>query len=416
MIATSFSRLVECATVASGNSIPAAVKAEKYSGVAAGTAYIGTKDVGFDGVIDYDNGIKIPAEDASAFRIARAGSVLVCAEGGSAGRKVGLLDRDVCYGNKLFCLSPLKGVDADYLYFFCRSPGFISQFRSLLTGVIGGVSKKKFETIKVPLPSADRQREIARKLRRFESKFVEISAVHQSSFGAAQALLETTLESEVGCFVADEQSTEQPLPDGWRVVRLDEISTKITDGVHHTPAYVDDGVPFVTVRNLTAGPGIDLENLKYITPQAHGEYCRRAKPEKGDILISKDGTIGVVRLIETDVEFSIFVSVAMVQLKDKGLSKYVSYALRAPSVQRQMTPKGAALKHLYLEDLRKIRIPLPAEHARIRLCGKFDRLNGAVDALAEIEEKKRETLEGLWDAVLRESFADETQEPARGIA
>ena len=64
-------------------------------------------------------------------------------------------------------------------------------------------------------------------------------------------------------------------------------------------------------------------------------------------------TIGVVRLIETDVEFSIFVSVALIKPVLRELGPYLVYALRASCVQSQIVPQGAALKHLYLVDLKK---------------------------------------------------------------
>ena len=70
-----------------------------------GLIYIATKDVNFDNTINYDNGIKIPDNYLSKFKISYFNSVLLCLEGGSAGRKIGLLKQDVCFGNKLCNLS-----------------------------------------------------------------------------------------------------------------------------------------------------------------------------------------------------------------------------------------------------------------------------------------------------------------------
>ena len=73
------------------------------------------------------------------------------------------------------------------------------------------------------------------------------------------------------------------------------------------------GIPFVTVKNLTAGPGISFDHLNHVTKEAHCEFIRRADPEEHDLLITKDGTWGVVRKVRTRREFSIFVSVAMIK-------------------------------------------------------------------------------------------------------
>ena len=82
-------RLGAIGNIFNGNSINAFEKESKYDGV-EGLPYIATKDVGygFDS-LDYDNGICIPPDEAK-FRIAHQGAVLICAEGGSAGKKCGL--------------------------------------------------------------------------------------------------------------------------------------------------------------------------------------------------------------------------------------------------------------------------------------------------------------------------------------
>ena len=149
------------------------------------------------------------------------------------------------------------------------------------------------------------------------------------------------------------------LPEGWVWASVEQISYCVADGVHKKPNYVSQGIPFVTVRNLTAGPGICFKNIKYITLNDHLEFIKRTHPERGDILISKDGTLGVTRVINTDVDFSIFVSVALVKPVLKSMSQFLGIAFTSPVVQRQMTPKGSGLVHIHLEDLRKDCIPLP---------------------------------------------------------
>lgn len=157
------------------------------------------------------------------------------------------------------------------------------------------------------------------------------------------------------------------LPDGWLWVSVEAISTKVVDGVHKKPTYVPHGIPFVTVKNLTAGPGISFDHLNYVTKEAHYEFIRRADPEEHDLLITKDGTLGVVRKVRTQQEFSIFVSVAMIKPVLREMADYLEIALSAPQVQVQMVPKGSGLQHIHLEDLRQDCIPIPplAEQARV---------------------------------------------------
>ncbi|MEY8435891.1 restriction endonuclease subunit S [Streptococcus hyointestinalis] len=145
-----------------GNSINATEKKAHFSGV-TGINYIATKDVKFDGSIDYDNGIKIPKNYLSKFKISRANSVLLCLEGGSAGRKIGLLEQDVCFGNKLCNLSFYVG-ENQLLYYFLQNPQFLSDFQDSKSGIIGGVSIKNLGNITIPLSPQKEQERISYKV------------------------------------------------------------------------------------------------------------------------------------------------------------------------------------------------------------------------------------------------------------
>ena len=171
-------------------------------------------------------------------------------------------------------------------------------------------------------------------------------------------------------------ATEVPfsIPPSWAWVRTQEISTRVSDGVHKKPNYVDSGVPFITVRNLTAGSGISFQETKFISEADHEQFIKRTHPEKGDVLITKDGTIGVTRVIETDRVFSIFVSVALVKLVERRTNAFFALCLNSGAVQSQIVPKGAALKHLHLVDLRHLPIPLPPLAEQCRLLAKLDEM------------------------------------------
>ena len=85
--------------------------------------------------IDYKNGIAIPDKYIGDFRIAPANSVLMCIEGGSAGRKIGILSQDVCFGNKLCCFSPYADI-SEYIFYYLQSPLFFEIFSSNKTTAI----------------------------------------------------------------------------------------------------------------------------------------------------------------------------------------------------------------------------------------------------------------------------------------
>lgn len=139
------------ANLYTGNSISETEKKAKYTDVER-VEYIGTKDVKFDHQVEYSNGVNIPEQYIHLFKIAPRHSVLICIEGGSAGKKVAKIDRDVCFGNKLCCLSPYATILSKYIFYYLQSPLFFESFRGNIAGIIGGVSVNTLKTHIMPLP------------------------------------------------------------------------------------------------------------------------------------------------------------------------------------------------------------------------------------------------------------------------
>lgn len=155
-----YKKLKEIGKIFSGNSINAKLKEEKYTNINEGIPYIATKDIDYNSFINYDNGVSIPLSDIKTFRVAPKNSVLICAEGGSAGRKIGILNQDVCFVNKLFTLEPNHEIIGKYVFYWYKTNIFQKDFKDQLTGLIGGVSKAKFGNLTIPVVSFSKQKQI----------------------------------------------------------------------------------------------------------------------------------------------------------------------------------------------------------------------------------------------------------------
>lgn len=154
-----WARLSSCSDMYTGNSISESEKAIKYTGLQEGWNYIGTKDVNFNHTISYENGVKIPYNNDD-FRYAYPLNTLLCIEGGSAGRKIAMLDEQVCFGNKLCSFYPI-GIEPKYLYYYLQSPMFVSIFKTNVKGIIGGVSINTLKSLLIPIPPMGEQKRIA---------------------------------------------------------------------------------------------------------------------------------------------------------------------------------------------------------------------------------------------------------------
>lgn len=154
--------LGDTGNIFTGNSIDAATR-DRLEKTTEGRPFVATKDVGYGlDPIAYENGLLVSASDRS-FKVARANSVLICAEGGSAGRKIGLTDREICFGNKLLANETWSVVSPRYVLLVYQSRAFYKQFLEQMTGVIGGISINKFLQLPFPLPPlAEQQRIVAK--------------------------------------------------------------------------------------------------------------------------------------------------------------------------------------------------------------------------------------------------------------
>ena len=127
--------------------------------------------------------------------------------------------------------------------------------------------------------------------------------------------------------IADEVPFD--IPDSWEWVRLGSILSVISDGTHKTPHYVSDGIPFLSVQNISSGK-FDFTKIKYITQEEHQKLIERIKPQKDDILFCRIGTLGKAIKCTLDFEFSIFVSLGLLRLIDVSLTDYLVFAINSP--------------------------------------------------------------------------------------
>ena len=125
--------------------------------------YVSSKDIDLTfNSINYDTGLYIKKDDVS-FKIAPKFSILMCIEGGSAGRKKAITLEDVCFVNKLCCFVPKnKNLNHEYLFYFLSSPNYEDYFFSQMTGMIGGVSISKLMNFNILLPPIDEQIRISK--------------------------------------------------------------------------------------------------------------------------------------------------------------------------------------------------------------------------------------------------------------
>ena len=176
------------------------------------------------------------------------------------------------------------------------------------------------------------------------------------------------------------------IPESWKWVRLADVCSLISDGTHKTPNYVEKGVPFISVKDISSGV-LDLSNTKFITEEEHYQLIQRCKPEQNDILICRIGTLGKALKINSLVEFSIFVSLGLIKLVSSAIADYVTLSINSGYgfswIQKVKVGGGTHTYKINLDDLRQYPFPLPPLAEQKRIVAKIEELLPLIDRYEE---------------------------------
>ena len=169
------------------------------------------------------------------------------------------------------------------------------------------------------------------------------------------------------------------IPEEWNFVKFNRLTVKITDGTHFTPKYVSEGIPFLRVTDIQTKI-IEWKSVKKISSMEHLELIKRCNPEKGDILFSKNGTIGITTIVDWDQEFSIFVSLCLIKpLHEKIKTKYLYWVLlsRIIKIQIELRSKQLSVQNLHLEEIRDFDIPLPSLNEQQKIASILSKIDAS---------------------------------------
>ena len=414
-----WTRLSAVCEMYTGDSINETEKKKKYMGHTDGRFYIGTKDVGFDHVITYDNGVRIPYEEESKFRIAPSLSTLLCVEGGSAGRKIAMLNQAVCFGNKLCCFVP-HSIDETYLYYYLQSPSFISVFKSNTTGIIGGVSINTLKGLLFAIPPLSEQHRIVQKLLLLSPYIAEYNEYEQAesllneelptmirksilqyaiqgklvpqdpSDEPASVLLErirnerekanggkkSKAKTESYIFKNSDDNSYYPfdIPKSWEWVCIGDIAD--IKGGKRLPAgrtleKTDNGHIYIRVtdmKNMTIQPTA----LRYV-PLDIVPLISKYTISKDDLYLTIAGTIGAVGIVPKEFD-GMNLTENAVKLTNISICKeYLMWAIASAFVQEQFVDKTnqVAQPKLAIERIQSSYIPLPPIKEQVRIANRL---------------------------------------------
>jgi type I restriction enzyme S subunit len=190
-----------------------------------------------------------------------------------------------------------------------------------------------------------------------------------------------------------------------KVQTVGDVCELVTDGTHYTPPNAGSGVPFLTVKDMSKD-GLDFVNCSKISA---GDFASadagNSAPKPGDVLFSKDGTVGKVHVVIDPRDFAVLSSIAILRPKrDICEPHYLGHVLKSPSIidQAARSKTGSAIRRVILSDLRRLNFPLPPLDEQRRIAAILDKADG-------LRTKRREALahlDTLTQSIFHSMFGD----------
>ncbi len=245
-----------------------------------------------------------------------------------------------------------KSMDPNYLKWYFSSPTFRVLLNSEVAGIGGSLTRaqpKQVSKYPIPIPEIDEQKEIAAVL----DKVSGLIALRKKQLQKLDELVKARFVEMFG----DQETNPYKLDVG----KLSDVAD-IYLGLTHTPTYVEQGRPFLSVRDISSGV-IDFSNCHYITEDEFSSLPNGARPKIGDMLFCRVGTIGKPVVIpENTPEFGTFVSVGYLRKKANVNNFYLKSWMENDYFMRQVYDNVAGASQINLNTgwLKNFRILIPA--------------------------------------------------------
>jgi type I restriction enzyme S subunit len=337
-----------------------------------------------------------------------------------------------------------------YVAYFLQSPQYWNQIHSNTAGIaIPNVNATKLQSIPIPVPSLEEQQRIVAEiekqftrldagvasltrvqtaLKRYRASVLkgacegglvsteaELARKENRSYETGEQLLQRILKERREKWNGKGKYKEPAspnivnlpsLPKGWTWATWNQLSEWVTYGFTRPMPHVEVGIPIITAKNIRNSK-IDFERAHLTTPEAYRSLSNKDRPERDDILITKDGTIGRAAVVETTREFCINQSVAVVWLRGCTLNRHFLLAVIESEITQKpiwAKARGVAIKHLSITDFARMALPVPPLAEQNRLVDEIERRLSVIEELESAITSQRQRAASLRQSILHRAF------------
>ncbi|GAS73918.1 type-1 restriction enzyme EcoKI specificity protein [Salmonella enterica] len=318
--------------------------------------------------------------------------------------KIIIAEEDGVCTTEIIPLSAEPSCCNKYIFYWLKS----STFLGYVNDVSYGVHMPRLGTadgLKAPLrlaPLAE-QKIIAEKLdtllAQVDSTKARLEQIPQILKRFRQAVLAMALNG------SSEQSRNPA-----KIVKLIDVTKKITDGEHLTPKTINSGIPLLSAKDVQEDELL-FDNVKYLSDTVAAKALNRCNPEKNDILIvSRGATVGRTHLVSTSKTFCLMGSVLLIKLDtEQVIPEYMKLIFNDISGQQQLVSASGATAQqaIYIRDVKEFSFKLISLHEQHEIVRRVEQLFAYADTIEKQVNNALTRVNSLTQSILAKAFRGE---------
>jgi type I restriction enzyme S subunit len=341
------------------------------------------------------------------------GDLLMTIRGTYVGQ-MNLADDDYCIGRGLAAIAPGDDLNGEYLFHYLDH--IESYVKSIAAGsTFDSVSSNDIESLEVRIPPLPEQRKIASVLYAVDQAIQKTEAIIEQAKRVKRGLMQDlwaygldgireSVNSRESSRAVQETTVGQ-FPKDWKIVNLDSVTERVTDGTHQAVETLPDGeegIPFLYVSCIRDGQ-INWEKASSVSEEVYKEISEGKKPEAGVILYTAVGSYGHAVMLKGDKRLGFQRHIAYIRPDELAIHpKFLTHWLDSVRAKKyaDRVAQGNAQKTVTLYDLSNYPVPLPSRKIQEEIADFLDQFDSRVQSEEGIKEKLKRLKKGLMQDLL----------------
>ena len=183
------------------------------------------------------------------------------------------------------------------------------------------------------------------------------------------------------------------------IEHLDNYLELITYGFTNPMPDSNEGPWKITAKDVINGK-INYDTARKTTIDSfENDLTPKSKPKINDILLTKDGTLGRLAIVDQE-NICVNQSVAVLRPNKKIIPQFLYYLLSSPYYQKTMLndSDGSVLKHIYITRVKKMDVQIPDLTHQKKIIQILELIDNKIDVLIKLNKNLEEQLLRIFDS------------------